>query len=70
MNHKRHNGLKPVKQRLSQIHLVIKKDLKPLKPDVDLFAAISAEMVHLCQNEWRTAMDEYMDWLEKFESAM
>ena len=70
MNHKRHNGLKPVKQRLSQIHLVIKKDLKPLKPDVDLFAAISAEMVHLCQNEWRTAMDEYMDWLEKFEGAM
>ena len=65
---------KSVKQRLSAIQLVIKKDLKdgrlPRVDDVDHFIATSKEMDHLCRNEWRVAMDDYMDRLVQFETAI
>ena len=63
-----------VKQRLSAIQLVIKKDLKngrlPRMDDADQFIATSREMDRLCQHDWRAAMDRYIDQLEQFETAM
>ena len=63
-----------VKQRLSAIQLVIKKDISdgrlPRVDDVDNFIATSREMDRLCQNEWRVAMDKFIDRLEQFGNAM
>jgi len=74
MNNKQQNEFKTVKQHLSTIQLVIKKDLKdgqlPRVEDADQFTEISDEMDRLCQNEWRTAMDDYMVRLEQFQTAM
>ena len=65
---------KLIKQRLSAIQLVIKKDLKegrhPPKDDADRFIEISSEMDRLCENEWRVAMNRYIDRLEEFKIAM
>ncbi len=65
---------KSVKQRLSMIQLVIKKDLKegrfPKVDDLNLFIETSREMNRLCQNEWRVAMDHYIDRLHQLETAM
>lgn len=65
---------KSVKQRLSAIQLVIKKDLKdgrfPRVDDLNHFIATSREMDRLCQNEWRVEMDNYMDRLDQLETAM
>ena len=38
--------------------------------DLDHFIAISREMDRLCQYEWRVAMDNYIDRLEQFETAV
>ena len=74
MNKKQQNEFKSVKQRLSKIQLIIKKDLKdgklPRVEDADQFAEISEEMERLCQNEWRMTMDDYMLRLEQFQTAM
>lgn len=74
MNKKQQNEFKSVKQRLSKIQLVIKKDLKddklPGLEDAEQFIEISAEMDRLCQNEWRMTMDDYMLRLEHFQTAM
>ncbi len=74
INKKQQDEFKSVKQRLSTIQLAIKKDLKdgqiPQMEDVDQFTAISDEMDRLCQNEWRTAMDDYMDRLGQFQTVM
>ena len=63
-----------VKQRLSAVQLVIKKSLKdgqlPMADDVDRFIATSREMNTLCKNEWRAAMDKYIDRLAQFEAAI
>ena len=71
---KRQDEFTSVKQRLSAIQLVIKKDLKdgrlPRMDDADQFIAASREMDRLCQNEWRAAMDRYIGQLEQFETAM
>jgi XXXCH domain-containing protein len=73
-NKKQQDEFKSVKQRLSAIQLVIKKDLKegrlPMVDDLDHFIATSREMDRLCQSEWRLAMDNYIDRLEQFETAM
>ena len=65
---------KSVKQSLSAIQLVIKKELKdgrlPRVDDVNRFIATSREMDRLCQNEWRLAMNDYMDQLLQFETAI
>ena len=74
MNKQQQDEFKSVKQRLSAIQLVIKKDLKdgrlPRVDDVDHFIATSREMDCLCLNEWRVAMDKYIDQLKQFETAM
>lgn len=63
-----------VKQRLSKIQLVIKKDLKegrvPQAADADLFTAISREMDRLGLDAWRREMDSYMKRVEDFQQAM
>jgi XXXCH domain-containing protein len=73
-NKQQQDEFKSVKQRLSAIQLVIKKDLKdgrlPRVDDVDHFIATSREMDRLCLNEWRVAMDKYIDQLKQFETAM
>ena len=73
-NKQQQGEFKSVKQRLSAIQLVIKKDLKdgwlPRVDDVDHFIATSREMDRLCLNEWRVAMDKYINRLEQFETAM
>ena len=73
-NKHQQDDFKSVKQRLSAIQLVIKKDLKdgllPRVDDADHFIAASREMDRLCQNEWRAAMDSYIDRLEQFETVM
>lgn len=74
MNKKQLNEFKSVKQRLSKIQLVIKKDLKdgqlPRVEDADQFTEISDEMENLCLYEWRATMDDYMVRLEQFQTAM
>ena len=74
MNKQQQDEFKSVKQRLSAIQLVIKKDLKenrlPRVDDLDHFIATSREMDRLCQDEWRIAMDKYIDRLEQFETAI
>lgn len=74
INKKQQDEFKSVKQRLSTIQLAIKKDLKdgqlPQVEDVDRFTATSDEMDRLCQNEWRAAMDDYMDRLGQFQIVM
>jgi len=73
-NKQQQDEFKSVKQRLSAIQLVIKKDLKdgrlPRVDDVDHFIATSREMDRLCLNEWRVAMDKYNNRLEQFETAI
>ena len=73
-NKQQQDEFKSVKQRLSAIQLVIKKDLKegrlPRVDDLDHFIATSREMDRLCHDEWRVAMDNYIDRLEQFETAM
>jgi XXXCH domain-containing protein len=73
-NKHQQDEFKLVKQRLSAIQLIIKKDLKegrlPRADDLDHFIATSREMDRLCQYEWRVAMDNYNDRLEQFETAM
>ena len=73
-NKQQQDEFKSVKQRLSAIQLVIKKDLKdgrlPRVDNADHFIATSGEFGRLCQNEWRVAMDNYIDRLEQFETAM
>jgi XXXCH domain-containing protein len=73
-NKKHQDEFKSVKQRLSAIQLVIKRELKdgrlPRVDDVDHFIATSREMERLCQNEWRVAMDNYIDRLEVFGNAI
>ena len=73
-NKKQQDEFKSVKQRLSKIQLAIKKDLKngqlPQAGDVDQFTATSDEMDRLCQNEWRTPMDDYMNRLGQFQTVM
>ena len=65
---------KSVKQRLSAIQLVIKKDFKdgrlPQMDDVHRFIETSREMDRLCRSQWRASMDSYIDRLESFEKAM
>jgi len=74
MNKKQQDEFKSVKQRLSTIQLTIKKDLKggrlPQVKDAEQFTSISDEMDRLCQNEWRPAMDDYMDQLGQFKTAV
>lgn len=74
MNEKQQNEFKSVKQRLSKIQLVIKKDLKdgrlPRVADADQFMATSHEMNRICQNEWQATMDDYMERLGQFHAAM
>jgi XXXCH domain-containing protein len=73
-NKQQQEKFKSVKQRLSAIQLVIKKDLKegrlPVVEDLDHFVETSRQMDRLCQEEWRIAMDKYIDWLEQFETAI
>jgi cytochrome c556 len=38
--------------------------------DANQFIEISDEMDRLCQNEWRTAMDDYRIRPEQFQAAM
>lgn len=74
MNQQQQDEFKSVKQRLSAIQLVIKKDLKggrfPRVDDVDHFIATYREMDRLCLNEWRVAIDKYIDRIKPFEIAM
>ena len=74
MNKKQQNEFKSVKRRLSRIQLFIKNDLKDGQllrvEDTDQFTEISDEMDRLCQNEWRTAMDDYRVRLKQFQAAM
>ena len=71
---KQHDEFKSVKQRLSAVQLVIKKHLKsgqlPRGDDAELFIATSREMDRLCEKPWRAEMDNYMDRLAEFETAM
>ena len=74
MNKKQQSEFKAIKQRLSTIQLVIKKDIKegriPRSEDVDQFIAISGEMNSDCQGEWREAMDDYLEHLAQFRTAV
>lgn len=73
-NKQQQEEFKSVKQRLSAIQLIIKKDLKqsrlPREDDLDHFIETSREMDRLCQDEWRVAMDNYVDRLEQFETTI
>jgi len=74
MNEQQQQEFKLVKRRLSAIQKTIKMDFKdgqlPQAKDAADFVATSDEMDRLCQNEWRTAVDDYMDRLKKFQTAM
>jgi len=74
MNKEQLSEFKSVKQRLSTLHLVIKKDFKndqlPSRADTEQFIAISAEMNSLCQEKWRTTMDDYIDLLTRFQNSV
>ncbi|MBW1635092.1 MAG: GAK system XXXCH domain-containing protein [Deltaproteobacteria bacterium] len=74
MNKKQQSEFKAIKQRLSTIQLVIKKDIKegriPSSEDTDQFIAISGEMDSSCQDEWREAMDDYLEHLAQFRTAV
>lgn len=74
INKEQQDEFKSVKQRLSTIQLAIKKDLKagqlPQVEDVEQFIATSDKMDRLGQNEWRTSMDDYMDRVRQFQTAM
>lgn len=74
INKEQQDEFKSVKQRLSTIQLAIKKDLKagqlPQLEDVEQFIATSDKMDRLGQNEWRTSMDDYMDRVRQFQTAM
>ena len=65
---------KLVKRRLSALQRILKTDLEegrmPQAKDVAEFVETSAEMDDLCEPEWRTAMDEYMELLESFKAAI
>ena len=73
-NKQQQEKFKSVKQRLSAIQLVIKKDLKegrlPVVDDLDHFIETSRQMDRLCQDEWRVAMNNYINRLEQFETAI
>ena len=73
-NEKRKDAFSSLKQRLSAIQLVLKKDFAegrvPQTEDADKFIAISEEMHRSCQADWRAAMDRYMGWLAQFKTAM
>lgn len=74
MNKQQRDELKSVKQRLSAIQLVIKKSIKdgqlPQMADSDHFMTTSKQFDRLCPNEWRTAMDAFMDRLGQFQISM
>ena len=74
MDEQRKKQFKDVKQRLSKIQLVIKKDLTdvriPQAADADDFIAISREMDLLCLDEWRMEMDSYVKRIEQFQVAL
>lgn len=63
-----------VKQRLSSIHKVIKLALKddrlPQTDDTARFIATSEEVKRLSRHTWQTAMDDYMERLAQFQTAM
>jgi XXXCH domain-containing protein len=74
MSEQQQHEFKLVKRRLSAIQLAIKADLKnnqlPQVRDVTDFVTTSEEMDDLCQNEWRSTMDDYIDRLKQFQTAM
>lgn len=74
MSKQQQDEYKLVKQRLSTIHKVIKLDLKDDKlpqPDVTArFIATSEEVERLAHHTWKTAMDDYMERLAQFQTAM
>jgi len=74
MDEQRKKQFKDVKQRLSKIQLVRKKDLADGRPpqaaDADHFVAVSREMDRLCLDAWRTEMDRYMNRVEQFQEAL
>lgn len=74
MNKQQQQEFKLVKRRLSAIQKIIKMDFKdgqlPRAKDTADFVATSEDMDRLCQNEWQTAVDAYMDWLKQFQTAI
>lgn len=64
---------KQVKRRLSAIQKMIKTDLTdgqlPQQRDVADFIDTSEEMARLCIPQWRAAMGDYMQRLERFRTA-
>jgi len=74
MDKKQQDEFKSVKQRLSKIQLVIKKELKedrlPAAADTEQFMSISDEMNNLCHEKWRKTMDDYMVLLGQFQTAI
>ncbi|PIE64101.1 MAG: hypothetical protein CSA26_09895 [Desulfobacterales bacterium] len=74
MNDEQGKQYRAVKQNLSSIQLVIKKDLKegrvPRQEDIYQFIAISEEMDSLSAPEWGESMAEYMVVLEAFKKAV
>ena len=74
MPEQKQHVFKLVKRRLSALQRILKTDLEegrmPLAIDVAEFVETSAEMDDLCEPEWRTAMDAYMELLESFKSAV
>ncbi len=73
MNEEQRKQYKAVKQNLSSIQLVIKKDLKegkvPRQEDINQFVTISEEMQSLGAPEWRESMTSYMNIIEEFKRA-
>ena len=74
MDEQRQKQFADVKQRLSKVQLILKKDLKkgriPAAEDADDFIAVSREMDRLCLDEWRAEMDSYMNRVEQLKEAM
>ncbi len=73
MNAEQRKKYKAVKQKLSSVQLVIKKDLKdgkmPRQKDINQFVAMSEEMDSLNSPEWQESGAEYMKIIEEFKKA-
>ena len=74
MIEKKQSEFSTVKQNLSAQQKILKTALDdgrlPKEKEVAEFAALSEKMESLCDPEWRSAIDAYMNQLEKFQAAM
>ena len=74
MIEKKQSEFSTVKQNLSAQQKILKTALDdgrlPQEKEVAEFAALSEKMESLCDPEWRSTIDAYMNQLEKFQAAV